>query len=91
MDERIWAKDLPPFDENARCRQCGHGTVDVIYHEINTSGFPCQTHSVRVLNGHLCRVCARCGYGWPEATVNASPAAEDDRAARLLRMRCNQE
>ncbi|HEY6492086.1 MAG TPA: hypothetical protein VIZ43_02355 [Trebonia sp.] len=61
-----WARDLAPFDENASCPQCGGGTVDVIFHPIHTRGFPCETATVRVLDGHLCRVCGRCGYGWCE-------------------------
>jgi ribosomal protein S27AE len=69
-----WARDLPPFDENASCPQCGEGTVKVIFHPVHTRGFPCETARLRVLDGHLCRVCGRCGYGWCEAGLATKPA-----------------
>ena len=73
--ESVWAEELPPFDDTARCPKCGAGAVQVIFHRASTKGFPCGGPSgTRVLDGHLCRICRRCGYGWPEAPVDAEPA-----------------
>jgi hypothetical protein len=73
-DEFVWARDLPPFDEAADCPKCGGGAVRTVYHLCSERGFPCGLDYGRwVLDGHLCRVCERCGHGWCEAPADVKP------------------
>lgn len=72
------ARDLPPFDETADCPKCASGGMSVIFHGCNAKGFPCETIRRWVIDGHLCRICERCGYGWCEAAVDTKPARRPD-------------
>jgi hypothetical protein len=71
--EFIWAKDLPPFDENASCPKCRSG-VNVVFHDTHIKKFPCMDDFTWVLGEHLCRVCRSCKFGWCEAPDDVKPA-----------------
>lgn len=73
MPEYVWAEDLPPFDEDADCPKCASGAVRVLFHSYSTDGFPCRTSTIWLMDGHLCRVCERCGHGWCEAALDTKP------------------
>lgn len=69
--------DLPPFDADADCSKCGSDIVNVLFHRGGTGNreFPCCDPGRLLVKGeHLCRVCARCGHAWCEATVETKPA-----------------
>lgn len=65
---------LPPFDQDAVCRKCGHDQVVTIY-----AAKGCQYPHVCGVpwNGgeHLDRVCQRCHYQWAEAVLDKGRAA----------------
>jgi hypothetical protein len=73
MPRYVWARDLPPFDEDADCPKCASGAVGVLFHSYSVDDFPCRTGRW-LMDGHLCRVCERCGYGWCEAALDTKPA-----------------
>jgi hypothetical protein len=75
-DEFVWARDLPAFDEDAHCPKCGGVEVRTIYHLSSKRGSLCGFDLGHgVLDGHLCRVCERCGHGWCEAPADVKPPA----------------
>ena len=65
------SENLPPFSGNTQCPKCGAG-VKTTWHLICLEeGFPCDDVSPPDHFEHMCRPC-RCGYGWLEATADAS-------------------
>lgn len=73
--------DLPPFDADADCSKCGSDIVNVLFHRSGTGcrEFPCCDPGRQLVKGeHLCRVCARCGHAWCEATVETKPARKPE-------------
>jgi hypothetical protein len=70
----VWAIDLPPFDKDGACPKCGFPGIRVLFHGGKREGFPCWSVVRWILDGHLCRVCNRCGHGWCEASVDTKPA-----------------
>jgi transcriptional regulator with XRE-family HTH domain len=73
------AEHLPSFAERAVCPKCASVAVGVAYHVAPTGGYPCASS----VGEHLCRVCQRCGYGWCEATADATPVRRS--TLRLVR------
>ncbi len=66
------ASDLPPYSgRHVACPKC-RTTVRATWHKLGLeAGFPC-TDDVEVWE-HMCRTCEGCGFGWVEATADASP------------------
>jgi hypothetical protein len=74
---------LPPFSGNtADCPKCG-SCVPATWHPCGGFGkdFPCESR--HDLDEHMCRSCEACGYGWLEATKDAS--ASEPRRLRPAR------
>ena len=81
--------DLPMHGSITICPKCGMGpsatatdaspskTFRTIYHPAGVLGGPCGTRfgwpDVQNLGEHLCRVCNKCGWGWPEAVFHGTP------------------
>jgi ribosomal protein S27AE len=77
------SENLPPFTPYAACPKCG-GSVETTWHLISLQdGFPCMDVRPPRHFEHLCRQCSRCGYGWLEATKDAS--ASEPRRLRPAR------
>lgn len=66
---------LPAFTGvGSVCRKCGARAATTTYR-------PENAHSGAVVRAeHLERGCTRCGYRWPEATVDTVPSAEGNAA-----------
>lgn len=78
-------RELPAYSgKDAYCRMCGDADVSVNYHllqrfqalrQAGPRGEPWPCEFVSGIRKHMCRVCATCGYGWCEATLEGSPGA----------------
>lgn len=64
---------LLPFDPDAKCPKCGNTEVETDHVEKGTGSryAPCVECRKYERAEHLDRRCSRCGYTWPEATVDA--------------------
>lgn len=60
---------LKPFDEGALCPKCGGRDVSFKY---CMSAHSIDEYEADVRTEHLHRQCARCGYEWLEATMDAA-------------------
>jgi hypothetical protein len=64
---------LRPYDATGCCPKCANGVIGTAYHEDSTL---CETLLIQAkvkhagLGEHLCRTCDRCGFTWPEATLD---------------------
>jgi hypothetical protein len=75
--------DLPAYSGPlAVCPKCRTPGASMKWHSLGgafaprkrgeiTSSYPCRR--IRDLDGHLCRVCRNCGYGWVEASADSQP------------------
>lgn len=68
------------FSEEPFCPKCGGKHFETRWHQFvilqAEPMHPCEAWMfAELLTGaigeHLCRVCDRCGYGWPEQTADA--------------------
>lgn len=72
------AAELPAYSgQSARCLKCKWSVVATIYHDWGgalapklSDGADPPCRRANPLREHLCRVCQRCGYGWPEACAD---------------------
>lgn len=77
--------DLPMHGSILACPKCGSDKetddgkikgLRTYYHEQGVLHAPCGNRfgwpDVQNLGEHLCRVCDRCGYGWPEEVFHGS-------------------
>lgn len=73
-DETPGPPHLPPYSGDCSCPKC-KAEMGTTWHssagKLNV-GFPCYRESPWSIFGHLCRRCTRCGYGWIEATADAT-------------------
>ncbi len=65
-------KDLKPYDETAVCPHCGCsevGTRHCAKSWLDDHGSLSPHRGIAVGQGHLDRLCQRCGYLWVEASL----------------------
>lgn len=65
------ASDLPPYSGDTTCPKCGSTIREAIWHPGPTD--ECQESGLT--GEHMCRPCRHCGYGWAEATADATADA----------------
>jgi hypothetical protein len=86
---------LPPFsDSSAECPKCRYPIVKITWHSRGGAlgghkGFPCEHR--RLPGEHICRTCARCGYGFIEATADVGADEKPQHLRGLVPPRDRQE
>jgi hypothetical protein len=69
-------RGLPPFSGCASgCPKCGAEAKARWHPHGGRSGYPCSIYLSshwRSVGEHMCRTCPGCGYGWMEATKDAT-------------------
>lgn len=68
--------DLPMYGSIMMCPKCRGDRVKTEYHPHGVLSGPCGNRfgwpNVQNLGEHLCRTCANCSYGWPEAVAHGA-------------------
>lgn len=64
--------ELQPFNEATKCPMCGFASISVDYCPGGLAKCP-----YGLLEKHLHRACARCGYRWREACVGTQTEPQE--------------
>lgn len=55
------------FKHDSQCKKCGSVLAESRYHNL---GCKCSFDILR--KEHICRICQRCGYAWPEYCIDVN-------------------